>query len=104
MKAYGEGKRAASRRVREPVQVYLDERDRELLEALAERTSHSRAELLRLGIRRLAEEVLGEQRAGASVDILLGALDHASDVPRDLAARHDEYLYGDDIADDARGR
>lgn len=80
--------------MRELVQVYLDERDRELLERLAERSSLSRAELLRLGLRRLADEMLAERPAGASLDVLLGALDAAPDVPRDLAARHDEYLYG----------
>jgi hypothetical protein len=85
----------AARRVREPVQVYLDERDRALLEQLAERTSLSRAELLRLGVRRLADEMLADTRPGASLDVLVGALDVA-DVPRDLAARHEDYLYGDD--------
>ena len=84
-----------SKRVREPVQVYLDEHDRDLLEAMSERTALPRAELLRLGLRRLSEEMLGERRAGSSLAVLTGALDEASDVPADLAARHDEYLYGD---------
>ena len=83
------------KRVREPVQVYLDERDRELLEALAVRTELPRAELLRLGLRRLSEEMLGERRAGRSLAALKGALDEAPDVPADLATRHDDYLYGD---------
>ena len=79
--------------VREPVQVYLEERDRELLDALAARASVARAEILRLGIRRLAAEMLNDRRAGESVRALVGALDAAPDVPTDLAARHDEYLY-----------
>jgi hypothetical protein len=83
------------RRVREPVQVYLDEQDRELLEQLASRTSLSRAELLRLGVRRLSQELLAETPHGGSLDILTGVLDGAEDVPPDLAERHDHYLYGD---------
>ena len=91
-----------ARRVREPVQVYLDERDRELLEALVERTSLSRAELVRRGLRRLSEELLTDARPGQSLDLLIGALDAAPDVPADLAARHDEYLYGDAADDPSR--
>jgi hypothetical protein len=82
-------------RVKEPVQVYLDDRDRSLLEELAEKSSLSRAELLRMGLRRLSHDLLGEQRAGGSLDLLIGVLDDAPDVPKDLAARHDEYLYGE---------
>lgn len=80
--------------VREPVQVYLDERDRDLLEELATRSSLSRAELLRLGLRRLSGEMLADGKLGGSLEALIGVLDDAADVPRDLAARHDEYLYG----------
>jgi hypothetical protein len=85
--------RSQKARVREPVQVYLDERDRALLEALAKRASLSRADVIRLGLRRLSAELLKESRPGASVEALIGALDVAKKVPRDLAARHDEYLY-----------
>jgi hypothetical protein len=78
---------------REPIQVYLEARDRSLLDALAERASVSRAEIVRLGLRRLAADMLGEDRAGGSMQALIGVLDDARDVPTDLAARHDEYLY-----------
>lgn len=81
--------------VREPVQVYLDQHDRDLLEALARHSSLSRAELLRVGLRRLSDDMLGQARPGASTDVLLGALDAALTVPTDLAARHDDYLYGE---------
>jgi hypothetical protein len=80
-------------RLREPVQVYLEGRDRELLDAMAARASVARAEILRLGLRRLAAEMLNDNRAGESVQSLIGALDAAPDVPPDLAARHDAYLY-----------
>lgn len=82
-------------RVREPVQVYLDRADRALLERAAERTGLSRAEVLRRALRRLAGEVLAERPPGWSLDRLVGALGDADDLPEDLAARHDDYLYGE---------
>ena len=44
-------------RVREPVQVYLDERDRALLDAVAERAALPRSEVIRVALRRLAAEI-----------------------------------------------
>ena len=81
-------------RVREPIQVYLDASDRALLDSVAGQSSQSRAEVIRIAIRRLAEELPRAERPGASLATLVGALDGARDVPRDLAARHDAYLYG----------
>lgn len=81
-------------RVREPVQVYLDRSDRRLLDDLARRTGLSRAELLRRGIRSVADRLLTERAPGWSLDELIGALGPAADLPEDLAARHDDYLYG----------
>lgn len=83
------------RRVREPVQAYLEADDSELLASLAERLSISKAEVIRQGIRRMAQELELAQRPGAGLSGLLGSLDAASDVPTDLAARHDEYLYAE---------
>ena len=97
-------KRLKAKRIREPVQVYLDEKDRDLLEALTARSSLSRAELLRLGLRRLSAEMLAEGKPGSSLDALVGILDGAPNVPRDLAARHDDYLYGKLKKGDARRR
>ena len=81
------------KRVGEPVQVYLDDRDRSLLDKLADREALPRSEILRMALRRLAADLPGEARRGASLATLLGVLDSAPDVPRDLAARHDDYLY-----------
>jgi hypothetical protein len=80
--------------VREPVQVYLAPEDKQLLEELAQRTGASQAEVLRRGIRRLSAELDRAERPGASLDLLIGALGDTDDLPADLAARHDDYLYG----------
>lgn len=83
------------RRVREPVQAYLGAEDAELLASLATRLSLSKAEVIRQGIRRLAQELELAAQPGAGISALLGALDASPDVPIDLAARHDEYLYAE---------
>ncbi len=86
--------RARRDRVREPVQVYLDGADRDLLEDLARRTGLPRAELLRRGLRRLAQTELVEREPGWSLDVLIGAMGDDPRLPADLSVRHDEYLYG----------
>lgn len=79
--------------VREPVQVYLDKPDADLLADLRAATGLPGAELLRRGIRRLAEELLTDNAPGASFDVLAGALGDDPSLPADLAAEHDRYLY-----------
>lgn len=87
-------------RVKEPVQVYLDRRDRSLLDELSRRTGLPRAELLRRGLRALASQENAQHAPGASFDRLLGALGDSANLPTDLAARHEDYLYGS--SDEAR--
>lgn len=79
--------------VREPVQVYLDARDRAMLDAMAKREAVPRSDVMRLALRRLGAELLGPHRPGTALASLVGILDPAPDVPSDLAERHDEYLY-----------
>jgi hypothetical protein len=79
-------------RVREPVQVYLDRQDRELLEQLVESTGLPRTELIRRGLRALAAEKLVAQAPGRSMEELIGTFGDAPDVPADLSERHDTYL------------
>lgn len=81
------------KRVKEPVQVYMDSADKALLDKLAEETQLSRAELLRRGLRRVAADLRGARAPGLSFDELIGALGSATDVPPDLSERHEEYLY-----------
>lgn len=78
-----------SKRVREPVQVYLDSADSDLLRALAEKTGLSKAELLRRGLRQFAAGELTEKAPGWSLEALPGLIEGG---PTDLAARHDDYL------------
>lgn len=90
------------RRIREPVQVYLDPEDRALLHEIAARTALPQAEILRRGLRRLAAE-LTDNPPGASLDRLIGSLGQADGLPIDLAARHDEYLYPPEESCEPRG-
>jgi hypothetical protein len=85
-------------RVGEPVQVYFNERDRALLEKLADRAALPRSEILRVALRRLAADLPGATATGAALPALIGALDGAANVPTDLAARHAVYLYGEPSA------
>jgi len=80
-------------KVREPVQVYLDRHDRDLLEELARETGLSRAELIRRGLRKLAGEELAARRPGSSLEVLAGSLGEG---PSDLSTRLDDYLYGEE--------
>ncbi len=84
----------STRGVKEPVQVYLDPADRDLLEEVVRATGLSRAEILRRGLRRVADDALTERAPGWSLDRLVDAMSGAGDLPRDLAECHDEYLYG----------
>ena len=76
--------------IREPIQVYLDGRDRALLDSLARREKLPRSEILRMALRRLGASVVEGRSDGMAV--LTGSLAGTS-APSDLAERHDEYLY-----------
>ena len=80
------------KRVREPVMVYLDERDRALLERVVAKTGLPRTELLRQGLRQIASRELNEAQPGSAFAFLI---ETASDqhVPTDLSARPDHYLF-----------
>lgn len=97
-------RKPSAARVREPVQVYLDRPDRALLDTVAARTALPRSEVLRVALRRMAAELPDAERPGASLGTLMGALDKAPGVPRDLAARHDEYLYAPILPPAGRAR
>ena len=81
-----------SKRVREPIQVYLTRVERGALDQLAQELGVSRAEVLRRGI-----DALGRQRARSFHDVfdeLVGAFEQPG-APADLAERHDDYAADD---------
>lgn len=80
------------KRVREQVVVYLDDRDRALLERLTETTGLAKTELFRRGLRRLADDALTGKTPGYSLRQLVATAD-TDDFPPDVAERADEYLY-----------
>jgi hypothetical protein len=85
-------KRREPDRVREPVQVYLDRQDRDLLEQLVESTGLPRTELIRRGLRALAADTLVSQPPGTSMESLIGSFGDTPDIPADLSERHDFYI------------
>ena len=84
--------RQSPKRVREQIVVYLDARDRALLEQLVKTTGLPRTELFRRGLRRLADETLTNAAPGYSLRQLVASADN-DDFPPDVAERADEYLY-----------
>jgi hypothetical protein len=78
--------------VSEPIQVYLTAPDRAMLDRAALATQLSRAEVLRRGLRSFSATVL------ADVNPVVGFLDAMAaepwpkSMPKDAAARHDEFL------------
>ena len=80
------------KRVREQIVVYLDARDRALLEQLTKATGLAKTELFRRGLRRLADEALTGNAPGYSLRQLVATAQN-DDFPADVAERADEYLY-----------
>jgi hypothetical protein len=73
-----------------PLQVYLDVRDRKLLDGLAKRHGLSMAETVRSAIRRWAVE---DERGEDPLLELIGTMDEP-ELSADLSTRHDEYAIG----------
>ncbi len=85
------------KQVKEPVQVYLERNDVDLLAALAQRLGLPRTEILRRGLRGLAAEVLGATGpALAFLDAAVAATPNGA--PDDLALNHDAYLADAEVA------
>ena len=81
-----------SKRVREPIQVYLTSAERAGLDRVALELGVSRAEVLRRGLEAMAE---GRGRSFyAAFEALIGT-ERAPDAPTNLAEQHDEYLAQD---------
>ena len=82
----------APKRVRERVVVYLDARDRALLEQLTKTTGLAKTELFRRALRRLADDTVTATAPGYSLRQLVATANN-DDFPTDVAERADEYLY-----------
>ncbi|MGQ0702636.1 MAG: ribbon-helix-helix protein, CopG family [Gemmatimonadales bacterium] len=78
--------------VREPVQVYLDAHDADLLSRLAAASGLPKTEVLRRGLRQLAVSYLTDREPGWSFDVLTSILGKDPHYPPDYAERHDHYL------------
>jgi hypothetical protein len=73
--------------------VYLDARDRALLEQLTKTTGLPKTELFRRGLRRLADDASARGAPGYSLRQLVASADN-DDFPANVAERPDAYLYG----------
>ena len=78
--------------VREPVQVYLTQTDRAMLDNVAKKSGLSRAEVLRRGLRRFGAEVLEEDNPVLTFLDEMTKAEWPRDMPDDVAERHDHYL------------
>jgi hypothetical protein len=73
--------------------VYLNDRDHALLQRLTETTGLSKTEIFRRALRRLADEETRQVEPGSSLMYLMDTAVE-DDLPPDVSARHDHYLYG----------
>lgn len=78
--------------VREPIQVYLTEQDRGLLDRAAKSAGLSRAEVLRLGLRRIGTELLASENPVPAFLKKMAEGDWPAEMPTDVGARRDDYL------------
>jgi hypothetical protein len=81
-----------SKKVREPVQVYLTAQDRKLLRAVASTAGVSGAEVLRRGLRRMAGEILSDRNPAMQLLEEMNSAEWSANTPTDLGLNHDRYL------------
>ncbi len=74
--------------VKEPIQIYMDQDERRLLDRMAVETGLSRAEVLRQGLRRFASETAG---GDGPMQVFMDAM-RKKPLPADIALNHDEHL------------
>jgi hypothetical protein len=82
--------RRKPRAVREPIQVYLDQDERAILDRVSQQEGVSRAEVLRRGLRSYAAEQGAEK--SPMLEFLEWVWQQDLDLPADLSVRHDDYL------------
>lgn len=84
--------KSRAKRVREPVQVYLDAPDQERLERLTEEMDTTKSDVLRRGLEALEREQFDPERHPALQIIGIAGVDQAQDGGLDVAREHDRYL------------
>ena len=91
-------------RVAEPVQVYLERRDRDLLERLASRLGSNKSDVLRQGLAALERQLSDPAHDPVLGFIGLADLAEGRDPGYDVAREHDRYLAESEEASWRAGR
>jgi hypothetical protein len=81
-----------SRRIAEPVQVYLDRTDRTLLDQLTGLTGFTKSDVVRRGLAALDRELTDPARHPALSVIGIAASETAPKAEYDVAREHDRYF------------
>ena len=85
-------KKNRAKRVRQPVQVYLDAPEQERLERLTEEMDTTKSDILRRGLKALARELFDPEHHPALQIIGIADVDQGRDCDFDVAREHDRYL------------
>ena len=89
-----EHKNRQAKRVREPVQVYLDAPEQERLERLTEEMDTTKSDILRRGLEALERELFDPKHHPALQIIGIAGVEQSQECDFDVAREHDRYLAG----------
>ena len=89
-----ESNKSRAKRVREPVQVYLDTPEQERLERLTEEMDTTKSDVLRRGLEALERELFDPEHHPALQIIGIAAVGQGGEGDIDVARDHDRYLAG----------
>ncbi len=95
-----------AKRVREPVQVYLDAPEQERLERLTEEMDTTKSDILRRGLEALERELFDPKHHPALQIIGIAGVEQSQERDFDVAREHDRYLAGLEdrrLSDDGAG-
>ena len=96
--------RARQGRVSEPVQVYLERRDRDLLDRLATRLGASKSDILRRGLAALERQITDPSQDPVLRIIGVADASEGRDPGYDVAQEHDRFLAETETASWRPGR
>ena len=89
-----EHKNRQAKRVREPVQVYLDAPEQERLERLTEEMDTTKSDILRRGLEALERELFDPEHHPALQIIGIAGVEQSRECDFDVVREHDRYLAG----------